>query len=489
MKILAPAILAFGLLLPTYSIALEIDDRPDLLSELQNFEFIYPPASPEQYSGQPRSPLPYEAEYNSDRPAAISLSGLINKGDAERFIKYHEEHWFYNQIIVLDSPGGQFLEALKIGTHLQELQDPTNGGDVPTFYFLVREGDKCLSACALILAMGGGVGHALVEQGAEVGFHMGLLSDEQAESSARVRDVMNLTYDIVAEYTRLIEDGWQSPMLLREALKHRTADSFYYLRAGMRSWQMGFAPVARTGKTPQINQVGLDDGTVMRVCSALMYASSPRLPTETQFAIAGYGDFTPSLPDAATRMQDVFDQLGSNHIMRPFPHENFPMVTCSLSRNAKGDVSIGIYDSTFTANMAADPKCSSSKTVLSWCATSDAPTHPLTAPLLADALGCGGGGLLRATPEDYDNWITGWMPQAPKREGVAKRDVNIRATPGLGTSPVGTLTQGTLAEILDCAVTRDKQGVFFKIRSIQSEGWVSARFLIEEGLMSFPVTN
>lgn len=337
--------------------------------------------------------------------------------------------------------------------------------------------------------MGGGVGQALIEQGAEVGFHMGLLPGNLAESTAPVRDIMNLTYDIVAQYTRLIDSGWQSPKLLREALKHRTFDSFYYLRGGMRSWQMGFDPVARTGKAPQINQIGLDDGTVMRVCSALMYASSPNMPTETQFGIAGYGDFTPRLPDAEIRIQDVFDQLKTNSIVRSFPDETFDIVTCSLSRNASGEISVGIHDANFDDNVANLPKCVSNRRVLNWCAATETLTHPLNVPLLADALGCSNGQLHMVSPQDGNNWIGGVVDYERARTGIAKRDVNVRETPGLGTAPIDTLTKGSRAEILDCALTRDKQGVFFKVRSNQTEGWVSARFLIEEGLFAFPVRN
>lgn len=489
MKRIALAALALSLsFLGKTSDAMEVTPRDDLLNALQSLTYLYPPASPAHYDGEPRIAMP-QPQAPMERPQAIVLSGQINKGDADRIIEFHQNNWTYGQVIILDSPGGNFIEALRIGTHLKELQDPTEGGDVPTFTFLVRKGDQCLSACALILAMGGGVGNALIEKGATVGFHMGILPEEQAESTAKVRDVMNLTYDIVAEYTRLIEDGWQSPLLLREALKHRSFDSFFYLRGDMRSWQLGFDPVAKVDTAPQINQVGLDEGTVMRVCGALMHASSRRLPAETQHFMASWGDVTPFLPEAALRMSDVFDELGSNHISTGFPGEQFSIVTCTVSRSGNGDISIGIYDEDMPGNYIDKPKCTSDRRVQGWCAVSNGPTYPLTVPLLGDALGCSDGTLLRTVPDDPDNWVPGWLLRPETRTGTAKRDVNIRATPGLGTSPIGTLFQGTKAEITDCALTNDKQGVFFQVRDGGTQGWVSARFLNEEGLFAFPVTN
>lgn len=489
MKLIASIAVTLNLFFSLHAVSMEIEVREDLLSELQDLVFIYPPASPANHDGKKRSPMPPDFGAPQSGPSVITLTGQITKGDADKFIQYHKNNWAYNQLIVLDSPGGNFLAALRIGSHLQELQDPSGGGDYPTFYFLVRKGDKCLSACALILAMGGGVGNALVEQGAEVGFHMGILPKGQAEQSARIGDVMNLTYDIVSEYTRLIVGGWQPPELLREALKHRKADSFYYLRGGMRSWQMGFEPVARSSAAPQINQVGLDDGTVMRACSALMYSSSPRLPDETRHFIAGYGDFTPRLPDAAVRMQEVFDDLGSDHIARPFPDETFHIVTCSLSRDRRGNVFIGIYDRNLDPNGSSSPTCATSRRSLSWCATKSKRVHPFRAPLLGNSLGCNNGSLLKVGPDNRDNWIGGWSETERERNGKAKRDVNIRKTPGLETPPIGTLKKGSEVQIVDCTMTNDKQGVFFKVRSIQNNGWVSARFIIEDGLFAFPITN
>ena len=489
MKHIAFAALALSLsFFGKASDAMEVTPRDDLLKDLQGLTYLYPPASPAHYDGEPRIAMP-QPQAPTERPQAIVLSGQINKGDADRIIEFHQNNWFYGQVIILDSPGGNFIEALRIGTHFKELQDPTDGGDVPTFTFLVRKEDQCLSACALILAMGGGVGNALIEKGATVGFHMGILPDEQAESTAKVRDVMNLTYDIVAEYTRLIEDGWQSPLLLREALKHRDFDSFFYLKGDMRSWQLGFDPVADADIAPQINHVGLDDGAVKRVCGALMHASTPRLPPETRHFMASWGDMTPYLPEAALRISEVFDALGSNHISTGFPAEDVPIVTCSVSRSANGDISIGIFDDDMPGNYVEKPTCTSDRRVQGWCAVSNAPTHPLTVPLLADALGCSDGALLRTVPDDADNWVPGWLLRPETRTGTAKRDVNIRSTPGLSTSPIGTLSQGTQAEITDCALTNDKQGVFFQIKSGSTEGWVSARFLNEEGLFAFPVTN
>lgn len=489
MKYLFPLVLALCGVVSSASHALEFTAREDFLPRLQELVFVYPPADPVHYDALSHRPVPEIGPPASDRPKVIHLSGQINKGDADRFIAFMEANWFYGQKFILDSPGGNFLEALKIGSWLVNQQDPA-ASDPPVFDFYVLEGDKCLSACALILAMGGGVGNAMIEQGATVGFHMGILPDEQAERTAKVRDVMNLTYDIVLEYTRLIEDGWQSPLLLRESLRHRTSDSFFYLRGGMRSWQMGFDPVARPNASPTVNLVGLDHGAAIRVCSALLFASRDRLSESAGFMVDSYGDRVPQMPDAAVRLKDIFDGLGSDHITLAFPFESFYVGQCSLSRSSNGDVSVGLIDPELGGSYAPKPECLNSKQMLGWCATREpAPTHPLTVPLLADSLGCSGGTLLRTVPEDTYNWQPNWLVRSEGRRGIAKREVNIRAVPGLGTSPIGTLAKGASAEITNCALTGDKQGVFFQIKSGSTQGWVSARFLIEEGLFAVPVTN
>jgi len=72
---------------------------------------------------------------------------------------------------------------------------------------------------------------------------------------------------------------------------------------------------------------------------------------------------------------------------------------------------------------------------------------------------------------------------------VAKRDVNIRAVPGLLTQPIGTLPQNSQVHIEDCALTDDSQGVWFEIKSDRYSGWVSARFILEDTIVLLPVTN
>lgn len=489
MRILKVWIWLACLVAPSFASSMEFQVRDDLVPRLNQLEYIYPPTSPRDYSDV-RPPAFSGSNFAGDNgyDAVFYLSGLIEKGDAERFIKFHTDRRYYSQKIVLNSPGGNFLEALKIGAYLKEQQDPM-AGDPYAWEFAVLDGDRCLSACALILAMGGSIEGPRIESGAEVGFHMGILPEKQAQSSANVRDIMNLTYDIVYEYTQLIEDGLLSPLLLRESLKHRTAKSFYFLHAGMRSWQMGFQPVAKPKNAPTINLVGLDQGAIFRICSAWSYASYDKLSASTQRGIEHFGDYAPRLPQAATRMKDIFDTLGTDLITRKLPDAQFDVITCSVSRNKNGLVSVAIFDPNLLGVEVPPPTCKGSRRMQGWCASSPTPTYPLNVPLLADSLGCSGGVFLKKTPTDLQNWTPDWAEMPSTRTGVAKREVNIRPTPGLGDTPTGTLAAGATAKIEDCAITNDRQGVFFRIRSGSQSGWVSARFILEDSGLMYPVTH
>ncbi|AZV77987.1 hypothetical protein EBB79_08815 [Parasedimentitalea marina] len=158
------------------------------------------------------------------------------------------------------------------------------------------------------------MGRGNIERGATVGFHMGMLPDAPSEQSAKIRDVMDLTYDTVLECTKLIEDGTQSPMLLREALKHRTRNSFYFLLGGICSWALGFPPVGQGLSTRAISQIGLDKGAVERICQSLSFAQYDRLTVGSQRGIDFAGDFTPVLPEAAVFVRDIFDGLATDTI-------------------------------------------------------------------------------------------------------------------------------------------------------------------------------
>lgn len=457
--------------------ALDIRQRADLSPRLQDLDWVYPAFRPELV-GEPRDP-PFKVWNNNPR-STVYLSGAIEPGDADKVARFLEALNAHSIDFVLNSPGGHFIEALRIGTMLKP--DPT-ASDPPDWNFVVLREHQCLSACALILAMGGG----MIERGAKVGFHMGILPDDLADSTAQVRDVMNLTYDIVFEYTKLIEDGTQSPLLLREALRHRTSDSFFYLYGGMRSWALSFAPVGSGLSARAISQVGLDIGTTERLCQALGYARYDAMSVDSQRMIDFAGDFIPTMPDAAMLMRDVFERLSSDYVVKPLSG-----YTCVVSRNGAGSIGIQIYEEFLPGLQGIYPDCHNGADTgryLGWCSANPGLTDAVTVPLLADALGCSDGGLLRGRAYDQANYVPNWLDPLGARMGTAKRDVNIRATPGLDTQPIDTLSAQAEIRIEDCAITDDSQGVWFQVSNGSVAGWVSARFILEETILPLPITN
>ena len=82
-------------------------------------------------------------EASDDRP--MLLKGIIEDGDLAKLIALKGEQ---NILLVLDSPGGSFAEAIKIARYLHENQISTEiGAD-----------QKCLSACAIAFLGGGKAG-------------------------------------------------------------------------------------------------------------------------------------------------------------------------------------------------------------------------------------------------------------------------------------------------------------------------------------------
>jgi hypothetical protein len=82
------------------------------------------------------------APADTERPALISVSGEITKGDADRLANLLDQH--AGAIVFLDSEGGLVGEALRMGKMVRESASAT----------AVAAGDECLSACALIWVAG-----------------------------------------------------------------------------------------------------------------------------------------------------------------------------------------------------------------------------------------------------------------------------------------------------------------------------------------------
>ena len=125
-------------------------------------------------------------------PCDYYLSGPIEAGDAER-IEATIPATASGSRLCLNSPGGDFVEGLRMFHVIW------NKGSVATY---VRNGDRCLSACAIAFLGGSlvvGTGairskNSMIEPGAWLGFHAPrlVLPDGGTHSSANVSDAYAL---------------------------------------------------------------------------------------------------------------------------------------------------------------------------------------------------------------------------------------------------------------------------------------------------------
>ncbi|MEP1352391.1 MAG: SH3 domain-containing protein [Tateyamaria sp.] len=405
-------------------------------------------------------------------PRVLRLSGVIGRGDADRVIEALGDptgpNWM--KILVLDSPGGNFLEALRIGQYLQYVYNSHDPNIIGAF---VLEEDQCLSACALILAMGQGK----IAAGAKVGFHMGLLPADTAQSVGVIKDSMDLTYDIVLEYMQLIDKGHQSPLLLREALKHRDPTSFFYLYGGIRSWGLGFQPFGKGAIARDVGLAGLDSETALRLCQAMYAVNKTSLTQDTlrehavvwddMFLAGVYNDEA-----APPLMRDLFSELG--------PDVSFTSnsLDCLLRKGQNDGLEIGFFEGTFGIVDPTIPECVQTIDE-GHCASTGAATSPVKIGLLAAALGCPNGTLTVNVPRDEANNYPGRIEPVATRKGIVKRSVNLRNTPDTRNAPLKRLEAGAAVTIVDCALADDDQGVWFSVTADGTEGWVSARFIQE----------
>ncbi|MEX0347340.1 MAG: hypothetical protein AB3N20_20635 [Rhizobiaceae bacterium] len=112
---------------------------------------------------------------STDPNCNIVLSGVIDKGDAKRLSAVISENLIdsdrmrkvFFPVICMNSPGGSFTEAIKIISIIDDLAIGT----------MVRNGDKCESACALAFMAGNYPEEGntypwrMMHPGASVGFH------------------------------------------------------------------------------------------------------------------------------------------------------------------------------------------------------------------------------------------------------------------------------------------------------------------------------
>ncbi|MCH2094613.1 MAG: hypothetical protein MK160_05785 [Rhodobacteraceae bacterium] len=212
--------------------AAEISIRPDLAPHLSKLKTFYGGRS-DAFQSQVWDPSGPGAD-----EGIVYISGPIEKGDAERLekliVKDRNANTFHVPIpfhVVLNSPGGNFVEAVKMGEFLAQWRYG-NGGE-PLAGVFVLNGQRCMSACAMTFSLAvadrdGGSAERFVEVGAELGFHMPFLPPGQAAQSAQISAAMDVTYDVMSEFLKLVSSGRVPIALAHNALHYRTADEFLF---------------------------------------------------------------------------------------------------------------------------------------------------------------------------------------------------------------------------------------------------------------------
>ena len=444
----------------------DITFRADLVDRLSALKPIYPVQGPVSVLGDdaPFTSAPGDGpgwvstDSRRQQPTTIVVSGQIEKGDADKLRQMIEATTGYIDGIVFNSPGGNFLEGFRIAEAVRyslESQDPNVGG------VYVLGGEACLSACAIAFALSVDLAHPgvpdtrYIEDGARVGFHMGLLPAEKADEVGRVGDVLNLSYDITGAFNRLLVGGANPPRLLARALEHRTPDSFYILTGDIVAWYMGFTPVSAGMLAKPALLYGFDLDIAGRLCRAYLQAGRAwRASAEEEFSFF----YTP--PErSGSLLADFAAAAGSEHVAQA-SHGGF---SCQYRLGDADKVRISLWrgDRRCVGGTNDDPEA--------WCGAEKRGTSVASLGFLADALGCSGG---RLTP--------GSDPADPKRRGTIKREVNMRAEPSLQGAVLTSLPVGSAAEIADCTLVDGVQGVWYKVAVGSKTGWVSARFVEEQ---------
>ncbi|MCO6188515.1 hypothetical protein [Rhizobium sp. L1K21] len=450
---------------PSSSANLEL--RQDLVSQITGLRSIYLPSS--QYDGEydPDIDLPQNRK-GLERPHAkfassggfrvIRLSGVIERGDTEKlqaFIdKTYEETGIYDFRIALDSPGGNFLEGIKIGLFLE---GQFGGQDDPAFSgTYVLKGHQCLSACALIFSL------SLlnnIEAGGEVGFHMGILPKELEDQQGNVKEVMNLTYDIVNAYMSLITQGVSPPELLVEALKHRESDSFFVVEANDLAYKLRFEPVAYGGLSDALNADSLPDSKVVDMCTRLLWLG--RNGPSPSFL--GDGDFVPPL---GSSVKELFKGREDKALGGRF----LTGEKCIMALSPNGNLLIEMTDN----NAAPCVTASGSISEDDWCEVEYPPVNYATTGLLADVTGCSMGNFTGTVlqPKEGNLTHTGSWTNAKTYSRVS-----MRLQPSVAAEKIATLPDQLDINLLECAITDDDQAVWVKAEADGQTGWISARFV------------
>ncbi len=407
----------------------------------------------------------------------IGIDGVIEAGDAERLAAligpYDTAGPF---IVVMNSPGGNFLEGVRMGEVLKQYRE--GNGDPYLTGVVVLAGEECMSACAVTFATSAlprdsGMSVRFVETGARLGFHMPFVPTDQQSRQTEIARAMDLTYEVMSEYMALIGNRVAPTALVQNALFYRRPEDFFLLEGGLVTRFMDFVPVAGpVGSTP-LTPSGLTQRDVLNMCQYQAYSAGREfIAAEYEFwPVQAYSQFPDDTP-----VEELFRQTGAQRI-----------TTQGCSAEVRADGSLGV------SAIGACPQ----DLPPGWCRSEQAagyvgPLPPATGALLADSLGCHGGRMTRGyfrwddgnafleeeRPDDY-RW-EGAPPGAPEYTldwSGASLPTNLTLRDAPGGERLTILDAGTAVEVEDCALSADGQGVWYRVAANGVSGWGSARYV------------
>lgn len=440
----------------------DIEWRPDLREHIFDLRLIYS----QSYSAErDQSILFFHDLERSEEVRIAHLSGIIKKGDSRKLERLLKESGFSPTLLVFNSPGGSFSEGVKIGEVLQGMMEG-NGSEFRGVYVL--NGSECLSACAVAFAMATLTRHEaqwgpfmgrFIEDGARVGFHMGILPDDLASQSAPIGQTLNIAYDVVASLARITELDLNPARLLTEMLKHRTADSFFEFSGDAVANSLGFQPVTTGLLANPLLASGLNAQTALFLCGYKILFSHSDNSQYTSEYLAYKDGYARSQSDFFSKLKDL---TNANVFAEHFEGGDVCYITITSDNKV-------LIDTTTPGALRECIVRSEGPHSEQWCASPARPNSELvTIGMLADTYFCAGGVFL----SNHNGSGVG-----PVRS-VATHDVNIRSQPSLTSAKIGRLNAGEQVNIADCAIVEDSQGVWLKIEyGPQRSGWVSARFV------------
>lgn len=460
-----------ALLYENAAFSASVELRPDLLPHLYELRSIY--EQPKYHEGEQQKIFGGQIDYVKG-PQVVYLSGVIEKGDAEKLSQLYNDPAIYEKIIVLNSPGGNFAEGIRIG---EVLRSALEGNDSGLSGVFVLSGNQCLSACAVALSMaaidpytpGGPFQGRFIEDGARVGFHMGILPDRLADQSVQFKQALNIAYDVVAAFARIVEDELSPARLLAEALKHRDAGSFYEFSGDGTALSMGFNPLSKGILAAPISSVALNTEVALNMCAKLMFSSHMRrsrfIHEHLGYALGRVNITNPmiDIKGRVTPFKALMEEFGSQSVAAIFEGGE----TCYLTQAEGGRVLIEV------TGRGAPPSCvenSRNKDIEGWCATTPRASSRLaTVGMLADAMHCSSDQLLSDSP---------WREKSGKSwQRIVAQGVNMRDQPSLKGKKIATIESGEDIQINGCKLVDDGQGVWYNISSDAASGWISARFI------------